>query len=214
MNIFLILKLLLVIFISVLGTKLATYWLNFLYLKHSNILSYKETIAARSRYRQLLLPFLLGTIFGWQIIALSDNAATIILKMICCYFLLLFTFSDFEQEVIFDHMLLPFAIFGIIFTLTAGLPFFNHLTAAAGGGISFLLLAILTRGGIGGGDIKLIAALGIWLGTDNLLTVTCIGLLTGGVFAFLLLISKRKKRTDYFAYGPFFTLTALFYLLF
>lgn len=121
--------------------------------------------------------------------------------MICCYFLLLFTFSDFEQEVIFDHMLLPFAIFGIIFTLTAGLPFFNHLTAAAGGGI-------------GGGDIKLIAALGIWLGTDNLLTVTCIGLLTGGVFAFLLLISKRKKRTDYFAYGPFFTLTALFYLLF
>lgn len=84
--------------------------------------------------------------------------------MICCYFLLLFTFSDFEQEVIFDHM----------------------------------LLAILTRGGIGGGDIKLIAALGIWLGTDNLLTVTCIGLLTGGVFAFLLLISKRKKRTDYF----------------
>lgn len=114
--------------------------------------------------------------------------------MICCYFLLLFTFSDFEQEVIFDHMLLPFAIFGIIFTLTAGLPFFNHLTAAAGGGISFLLLAILTRGGIGGGDIKLIAALGIWLGTDNLLTVTCIGLLTGGVFAFLLLISKRKKE--------------------
>ena len=70
MNIFLILKLLLVIFISVLGTKLAAYWLNFLYLKHSNILSYKETISAHSRYRQLLLQFLLGTIFGWQVISL------------------------------------------------------------------------------------------------------------------------------------------------
>ena len=80
------------------------------------------------------------------------------------------------------------------------------------GGILFLVLAILTRGGIGGGDIKLIAALGLWLGSSQLLDVVAMGLIAGGIGAFLLMKFAHKKKTDTFAYGPFFTVAALLQL--
>ena len=80
------------------------------------------------------------------------------------------------------------------------------------GGILFLVLAILTRGGIGGGDIKLIAALGLWLGSSQLLDVIVMGLIAGGIGAFLLMKFAHKKKTDTFAYGPFFTVAALLQL--
>ena len=125
------------------------------------------------------------------------------------YFLVLYTFTDFEQQVIFDHMLIPFAVIGLVQTVVLQQALLDHLTAAAAGGIIFLLLAILTRGGIGGGDIKLIAALGLWLGTDDLMSVAMAGLVLGGIAAFVLILTGKKKRTDYFAYGPYFTLTAI-----
>ena len=125
------------------------------------------------------------------------------------YFLVLYTFTDFEQQVIFDHMLIPFAALGLLQTIALQQPLLDHLTAAAAGGLIFLLLAILTRGGIGGGDIKLIAALGLWLGIDNLLSVSMAGLVLGGIAAFFLILTGKKKRTDYFAYGPYFILTAI-----
>jgi leader peptidase (prepilin peptidase)/N-methyltransferase len=44
----------------------------------------------------------------------------------------------------------------------------------------FLLISILTRGGIGGGDIKLIALIGLWVGTAQLETIAIAGIVLGG----------------------------------
>ena len=76
-----------------------------------------------------------------------------------------------------------------------------------------MLLAVLTRGGVGGGDVKLIAALGLWLGPARLTTVAFIGLALGGLAALLLLLTKRKKRRETFAYGPYFAVPAVVFLL-
>ena len=78
---------------------------------------------------------------------------------------------------------------------------------------AFLLLAIVTHGGIGGGDIKLIAVLGLWLGTDMLLTIVISGVVLAGIAAIIMLVTKKKGRQDYFAYGPYFTLSALAFTL-
>lgn len=136
--------------------------------------------------------------------------SSLILLLLFVFFLLLFTMTDWEQQVIFDRMLLPFALLGLLHTLLAGLPVTDHLLAALAGGGLFLLLAVLTRGGIGGGDIKLIAALGLWSGTEGLTAIAVSGLILGGLAALVLLLTGRKKRSDYFPYGPGFTITALF----
>lgn len=76
----------------------------------------------------------------------------------------------------------------------------------------FLLLGILSRGALGGGDIKLIACLGLWLGTDALIFVAVAGSIFGGLSALVLLLGKKKRKSA-FAYGPYFTLTTLALLL-
>ena len=77
----------------------------------------------------------------------------------------------------------------------------------------FLALAVLTKGGIGGGDIKLVAALGLWLGSDMLMTVVIAGIVLGGMAALIMLATGKRKKGDYFAYGPYFTISALLFTL-
>lgn len=57
--------------------------------------------------------------------------------------------------------------------------------------------------------MKLIASLGLWLGTDALLFVTMAGIVLGGLAALLLMLLRLKKRKSAFAYGPYFALTTL-----
>lgn len=128
------------------------------------------------------------------------------------FFLSLIIFTDFEQYVIFDKMLIPFAIIGVVAVLHLNLPIGDRIIAAIIGGGIFLLMGMLT-GGIGGGDIKLVTVLGIWLGTENLLNVVLIASIVGGISAAIMILTKIKKRKSYFAYGPYFALAAIFIIL-
>ena len=93
------------------------------------------------------------------------------------------------------------------------LPIFDRIIAAVFGGGIFFLLSILSGGGIGGGDIKLVAVLGLWLGTEKLLNVVLISCVIAGICAGILILTKKKSRKDFFAYGPYFAMSTIFILL-
>lgn len=60
--------------------------------------------------------------------------------------------------------------------------------------------------------MKLAASVGTalgWLGWRTLVTGTVASFLAAGLFAILLLVLRRAKRTDHMAYGPFILLGAL-----
>ena len=128
------------------------------------------------------------------------------------FFLALITATDFEQYVIFDRMLVPFALIGILAAVYLGLPLGERFLAAAVGGGIFLAIAFVSRGGIGGGDIKLVATLGLWLGAENLLNVVIYACIGGGIAAVALILAGKKSRDSYFAYGPYFALAAMYFL--
>lgn len=198
-----------VLVLACIGTMIGTYWIDRLYTKEqdSDLLSFPEQIAKRARIRKPLL-FLLLVVF----ISKAWNIATgvqLFYFVIAIVLLVFVTVTDFEQYVIFDSMLLPLAIAGICYTLHMQLPVVQHIAAALGGGLLFFLVTLLTKGAIGGGDIKLIAALGLWLGVRPLLTVTAYGFIIGGLVALFLLITKQKGKHDYFAYGPYFALSGI-----
>jgi leader peptidase (prepilin peptidase)/N-methyltransferase len=69
--------------------------------------------------------------------------------------------------------------------------------------VPFLLITLLIDGAFGGGDIKLMAATGIFLGWQLNLVALFLALLSGGGYAAYLLISKKKGRKEHFAFGPF-----------
>ena len=196
--------------IAVALTLIGSRWINFLYAMPNAPLSFPNEIKSRAKFRKPCLATLLTIcIFKLWIIPTPINfyvgTAIFILSLII--------FTDFEQYVIFDKMLLPFAIIGGVEIFHLNLPIVERLMAAIIGGGIFLFLTIATRGGIGGGDIKLIAVLGIWLGTEKLLNVILIAAIAGGIVAVILILTKQKDRKSYFAYGPYFALAAIYILL-
>ena len=176
-----------------------------------DLLSFPEQVTTRAKYRRPLLFLLLTVYVGRACITVTPPALFYLVIAIVC--LSIITATDFEQYVIFDVLLVPFAATGILYTIHMGLPITGHIAASLGGGLVFLLLAIVTKGAIGGGDIKLIAAMGLWLGIRPLLSVIVYGFIAGGVAAFILLLTKQKSRHSYFAYGPYFALSGLGILL-
>lgn len=204
--------------LAVAGGLLGSRWISERYEAEREVLSFPERTSLQERRRPALLAGLLGLFFSWSVLtsgllradgnALHD-AVFLAFLLLFQFFLILYTVTDFEQQVIFDRMLVPFAVLGLVSLPLLGRPLGDHLLAMVAGGAVFLALAIVTRGGIGGGDIKLIAALGLWLGCDQLLTVGVSGILLGGLAALVLLACRRRKRGDMFAYGPYFTIAAI-----
>ena len=136
-----------------------------------------------------------------------------IYSIIAAYLLVLIMVTDFEQYVIFNKMLIPFALIGAVYIFHLNLPILNHLVAVFLGGAMFLVLALITKGGIGGGDVKLVAVLGLWFGIDNLLFIITAASIMAGVTALIMIIFTKKSRRDYLAYGPYFSISAIYCLL-
>ena len=200
------------VLLSVLFTVMGSTLMDYLYARAPrDLLSFPEQVTTRAKYRKPLLFLLLTVYVGRACITVTPPALFYLVIAIVC--LSIITATDFEQYVIFDVMLVPFAATGILYTIHMGLPITWHIAASLGGGLVFLLLAIVTKGAIGGGDIKLIAAMGLWLGIRPLLSVIVYGFIAGGVAAFILLLTKQKSRHSYFAYGPYFALSGLGILL-
>ena len=187
--------------VAIILTFAGSLWTDKLY-SGSNELTFPEKISSRSKFRKPILFFSLAILFN-----MTDEKFLVA----AIFLLVLMTLTDFEQYMLFDEMTLSLAIIGAIFSWQEN--FLDCMTAAALGGGIFLLLAIISRGALGGGDVKLIFALGFWLGTEKLLSVVIFGTIFGGLAALLMLLAEQKDRKSYFAYGPYFALTAIYFLL-
>ena len=94
---------------------------------------------------------------------------------------------------------------------TPWLPFslWQRLAAGVGAFIVLAALAILGRGALGGGDVKMMAVLGLWLGVNGIITTACIGFILGGIAAIIMLLLRIHGRKDFFAFGPFLIMGAV-----
>lgn len=93
------------------------------------------------------------------------------------------------------------SLMGLGYSIYFGL-FLEHMLAALFLGGIFLILALLTKG-FGLGDVKYIFAVSLLLGLQIALNGLLIGFLLGGVYSVYLLLIKKAKVNDTFAYGPF-----------
>lgn len=78
------------------------------------------------------------------------------------------------------------------------------------------VLEVLARGGLGGGDVALAGLLGLylgWISYEALVVGLVAAFMVGGVFALLLLITRRADRATRFAFGPFLIVGALIAVL-
>lgn len=83
---------------------------------------------------------------------------------------------------------------------------------AFGAWILLRVFAVLSRGDLGGGDVTLALLLGTYTGFRSLWDVAygiAAGFAVGGVFALVLLLTRRADRRTRFAFGPFLIVGAL-----
>jgi leader peptidase (prepilin peptidase)/N-methyltransferase len=80
------------------------------------------------------------------------------------------------------------------------------VAATAAIGAFFLAVHLVTRSGLGLGDVKLSVGIALALGWPQALTATVLGLWAGGLWAALILITRRAERADGIPLGPFLVL--------
>lgn len=129
--------------------------------------------------------------------------------------LLIISLIDIEESIIPDFMVIMLSVTGALFAVAMNSPGLSSAIAGAllGGGM-LLLVALLKPGGLGGGDVKLMAGIGFWLGirATGLSVLLCF--LLGGIGALRVLLSEGGSIKDNFAYGPYIAMSAFLCLLF
>ena len=118
--------------------------------------------------------------------------------------LLVVALIDWKLQIIYDRFhifILILAIANIWLVPEHGL--IDRLIGALIISVPMLLLALAIPGAFGGGDIKLMAVSGAFLGTGSVVCAMFFGLLTGGAYGAFMLKSKKLGKKDVFAFGPF-----------
>jgi leader peptidase (prepilin peptidase) / N-methyltransferase len=127
--------------------------------------------------------------------------------------LVIITAIDIKHQIIPDVITLP----GIFLGLAAGSYTIGYIDSFLGfliGGGLFYLLAVLSNGGMGGGDIKYIAAAGALVGWKKVLLIIFIAAFLGSFVGLFQIAVQKKSRKSLIPFGPFLavaTLITLFY---
>jgi prepilin signal peptidase PulO-like enzyme (type II secretory pathway) len=121
---------------------------------------------------------------------------------------------DFRTKVIPDIVTLPGIVYSLAVASFVQSPSVGQalLGVVVGGGIVFLI-AVISRGAVGGGDIKLMAMLGAALGWKGAVTVLALSQVAAALVALGLLIARRAGRRDVLPVGAIISLLGAVMLL-
>lgn len=119
--------------------------------------------------------------------------------------LIVVSFIDIEHQIIPNKLITTALVIGIVCFLINDISFVNAIGGMVLGGGLLLLLA-LAPGVLGGGDIKLMFVLGIFLGAKGVLVAIFLAFAIASIISILLLLLKIKKRKDYIPFGPFLSI--------
>lgn len=132
-------------------------------------------------------------------------------------------FSDIKGCIIPNEVNFVGFIVGIIITfIKMSVDINSGIDSIAGMLVGFLIflaiaglsLLLYKREGMGGGDIKLMGVLGLYLGFFNNIQVFILSFFLAAFISIFLLATKIKKGDDYIPFGPFIVLAAYLTMLF
>jgi leader peptidase (prepilin peptidase)/N-methyltransferase len=132
--------------------------------------------------------------------------------------LIIITFIDLKHQIIPDIITLPgIPIFFLSTFFFIDVSFLDSILGILIGGGGFYLIAIVyqfitKREGIGGGDIKLMAMLGVFLGWKSLLFILLVSSLLGSIVGISMMIVHGKDLKYAVPFGPFLSIAAVAYM--
>ncbi len=194
------------------------------FLKEQKIFS-KESFL---KYKRVMLPnyvLIAATAIGYVSLVykfgIHDTIAEnldlmkyiILLPMLLCAFVV-----DLKEQIIPNRLNLLMFEIGLVFVFLHG---FSNINIAinmligmiAGGGI-FLLITLLGgliagKEAMGMGDVKLMGALGLYFGLQNIVVISVMSFLIGAIGSIIYMIINRKNANTYIPFGPFIVISSV-----
>jgi leader peptidase (prepilin peptidase)/N-methyltransferase len=137
-----------------------------------------------------------------------------------CAALIVIIWIDVHHQIIPDVISLPGIGVGLIFSFFSTFISWQDslIGLLAGGGvfyaIALIYLLLRKQDGMGGGDIKLLAMIGAFLGWQSLPFIIFMSSITGSVVGLLAMIQQKKGGNTRIPFGPFLSCSGLVYLFF
>jgi leader peptidase (prepilin peptidase) / N-methyltransferase len=138
-----------------------------------------------------------------------------------CASLLVVAFIDIDHKIIPDAISLPGIGFGFGYSLLPSSPvsLFESVLGILVGGGSLYMVGLIYRWirkqeGMGGGDVKLLAMIGAWMGWKSLPMVILLSSLAGSLIGGGCLLLSRRRLSEAIPFGPFLVLGAFLGLFF
>jgi leader peptidase (prepilin peptidase)/N-methyltransferase len=134
--------------------------------------------------------------------------------------LIVITVIDLYHQIIPDVISIPGMGVGLLSALILPqITFFNSLIGMILGGGSLFVVATLyqwlfKREGMGGGDVKLLAMIGAFLGWESVIITIISSSLIGSITGIIMIIFKGKNFKYAIPFGPFLSLGAVITLFY
>lgn len=175
----------------------------------------KEAISVKYPLVELLNGLLTAALF-WRF----GYSATFAALFIFCSALVVITFIDLEHQIIPDEISLSGIVLGFLFSFI--LPWNNWLNSLIGillGGGSLLLVAwgyekMTGKEGMGGGDIKLLAMMGAFLGWKAVPFIIFVSSLSGSLIGITIMMVSKKDSKLAIPFGPYLAFAAIVYIFY
>ncbi|MGI6685042.1 MAG: prepilin peptidase [Bacillota bacterium] len=128
--------------------------------------------------------------------------------------LVIISFIDLDCFRIPDSLIITGLIIGTGFNIFFYFIYWSQaIIGFLVGGGTLLLIALASGGGMGGGDIKLGAMIGFYLGWQGFLLTLFLGALFASIVGIFCIISKKKSKKDAIPFGPFLSMGAIINLI-
>lgn len=131
------------------------------------------------------------------------------MKMLSYVLILVFIFGlcivayvDFRRKIILDEVLILLLSAGLVYTGIFGNTWSESLLGAVTGSGLLGLLYLMSRGGMGLGDVKFAGVLGIWTGFPGIVVNLYLAFFLGGTVALLLCALHKANRKTRLPFGP------------
>lgn len=149
----------------------------------------------------------------------GPTPAFLVLFVFCCA-LVVITFIDLEHQIIPDVISIPGIVVGFLCSFVIpGHSWLNSLIGIIAGGGSLLLVAygyqwLTGKEGMGGGDIKLLAMMGAFLGWHSIPFIIFSASLLGSVIGISLMVARGRDAKLAIPFGPFLAFGAILYIFY
>jgi prepilin signal peptidase PulO-like enzyme (type II secretory pathway) len=183
----------------------------------------QAAISPKLLWVELATGLIFAFLYWWCVVFNPELglAAFVIMAFYACLFIIVFA-VDLEHGLILNKVVYPAMIVALLLALvpqpwlTRWIVANGVANAALGGGIGFaifFLLAIVSRGGMGWGDVKLAALIGLATGFPLVLFSIILAAVIGSIVAISLMIARRRKFRETLPFGPFLAVATMVTLL-